>query len=163
MSRHVERIHMRTRELKCDHCDYAARDVTHLRRHIEVHTNDKRFKCQFTGRIKVWIRGIMKNFIVNIEQNNLKQTAIFFLYSLFCPLGDFVQLCYRRKTEYQKIQVLRRTAVVQTFHIDWDTDCFGTPIGLTITGTNLLWVPISRHRLLLLTTHLLMMSIKPDR
>ena len=47
MSRHVERIHMRTREFKSDHCDYAARDVTHLRRHIEVHTNDKRFKCQW--------------------------------------------------------------------------------------------------------------------
>ena len=47
MSRHVDRIHMGTREFKCDHCDYAAGDLNHLKRHIEVHTNDKRFKCQW--------------------------------------------------------------------------------------------------------------------
>lgn len=47
--RHVEIIHSATEFLKCSHCDYKSKCKTNFKRHLELHTDVKRFICELCG------------------------------------------------------------------------------------------------------------------
>lgn len=49
LQRHVETIHMPGETFKCPHCDYNTRNKANLVRHVEGHSNIKRYVCETCG------------------------------------------------------------------------------------------------------------------
>lgn len=47
--RHTEVKHSACESIKCPHCEYSTKCKTNLKRHIELHTNNKRFICELCG------------------------------------------------------------------------------------------------------------------
>ncbi|XP_013774646.1 zinc finger protein 721-like isoform X2 [Limulus polyphemus] len=49
LQRHMQQLHCDLRPFECPYCDYKCKCKTNLKRHIEFHTDKRRFVCEFCG------------------------------------------------------------------------------------------------------------------